>query len=159
MLADPVVVQLSVLTAPSAMVAGLAVKELIVGKLGSVTVTVADAVADPVLFVAVSVYVVVAVGLRATEPVAEVDAKLPGVMVTLVGPDVVQLSVVLAPAVIEAGLAVKDAMVGAGSCLTVGIGAVQPANPPQNASDNPSAQTTGPGILRKSKMKLSFRIE
>jgi hypothetical protein len=72
---------------------------------------------------------VVVVGLRDTEPLAEVAAKLPGVTAMLVAPDVVQLKVVLAPAVMAVGLAANDAIVGAGSCLTVGIGAVQPASP------------------------------
>jgi hypothetical protein len=53
--AAPVVVQLNVLIAPSAMLAGLAVNEPIAGRFGCVTVTVAVAVADPVLLVAVSV--------------------------------------------------------------------------------------------------------
>lgn len=147
-LAAPDVVQLNVLMAPSAMLAGLAVKELMVGRFGATTVTVAIAVTDPVLFVAVSVYVVVAVGLSATDPVAELEAKLPGVTVTLVAPEADQLSVVLAPAVMAAGLAVNEAMVGVGSCLMVGNGEVQPPNP-LSAASSPSAQTTGPGILRK----------
>jgi hypothetical protein len=46
------------------MVMGVAVKLLITGRLGEVfTVTVAVAVLDPVVLVAVSVYVVVALGL------------------------------------------------------------------------------------------------
>ena len=60
----PDVAQLSVLIPPSVMLVGLAVNELIVGKLGWVTVTVTVAVAVPVVFVAVSVYVVVAAGLK-----------------------------------------------------------------------------------------------
>ena len=51
---------------PSVMLVGLAVNELIEGRLGWVTVTVTIAVAVPVVFVAVSVYVVVAVGLKIT---------------------------------------------------------------------------------------------
>jgi hypothetical protein len=83
--------------------------------------------------------VVLAVGLSATDPVPEVEAKFPGAMVTLVAPVVLQLSVVLAPLVIDAGLAAKEAMVGVGSCLVVGIGAVHPANP-HAASNSPNSQ-------------------
>lgn len=62
---------------------------------------------------AVRVYIVVTAGLKTTEPLADVDAKLPGVTVMLVAFEVVQLSVVLAPAMMAAGLAEKDVMVGA----------------------------------------------
>jgi hypothetical protein len=55
MLATPVAAQLSVLLAPDAMLAGLAVKDVIVGLLGAVTVTVAVAVTEPAALVAVSV--------------------------------------------------------------------------------------------------------
>ena len=51
----PDVVQLSVLIPPSAMLVGLAVNELIVGRLGWFTVTNSSAVAVPVVFVAVRV--------------------------------------------------------------------------------------------------------
>lgn len=158
MFAAPAVVQLRVLIAPSAMLAGLAVNAVMVGRFGGTTVTVAIAVADPVLFVAVSVYVVVAVGLRLTEPVAELDAKLPGVMVTLVAPCAVQLSVVLAPAVMAAGLAANEAMAGTGSCLMVGNGDVHPAIP-MHAANSPRAQTTGPGILRKPELRFPMQME
>jgi hypothetical protein len=157
--AAPEVAQLSMLIAPKAMPVGLAVKEMIVGRFGAVTVTLTNAITDPVLFVAVSVYVVVAVGLSATEPVPEVEAKFPGAMVTLVAPCVFQLSVVLAPAVINAGLAVNEEIVGAGSCFVIGIGEVQPAIPKHAASISPIAQTTGPGILRKPELTFPMRIE
>jgi hypothetical protein len=55
MLVAPVVAQLNVLLEPEAMLVGLAVKELIVGLLGAVTVTVAVEVTDPAALVAVSV--------------------------------------------------------------------------------------------------------
>jgi hypothetical protein len=54
-LAAPDVVQLSVLVPPNVMPVGLAVNELIAGRLGWVTVTVAVAVVVPVLLVAVMV--------------------------------------------------------------------------------------------------------
>ena len=53
MLVAPVVAQVSVLE-PEVMLVGLAVKELIVGPLGVLTVTVTVAVVDPAGFVAVS---------------------------------------------------------------------------------------------------------
>jgi hypothetical protein len=141
MLVAPVVAQLSVLAPPGAIVEGLAVNEVIDGALGTfvpVTVTVAVAVAEPAAFVAVSVYVAVADGLKDVEPVAEVDAKFPGVMVTLVAPEVVQLSVVLAPETMLAGLAEKDAMVGAGVCV-------------RGPVDVPFPQPTGPTQIDRSK--------
>jgi len=51
----PVVVQLNVLEPPEVMVAGLAVKLLMDGRFGSLTVTVVVAVVVPVVLVAVSV--------------------------------------------------------------------------------------------------------
>ena len=59
---------------------------------------------------------VVADGLNDVEPVAEVDVKVPGVMVRLVAPEVAQLKVVLAPPLMLAGLAEKDVIVGAEVC-------------------------------------------
>jgi hypothetical protein len=55
MLVASVVPQLSVLLEPELMVVGLAVKELMVGLPGLVTVTVSVDVADPTALVAVSV--------------------------------------------------------------------------------------------------------
>ena len=55
---------------------------------------------------------VVAVGLTLVEPLAEVDVKLPGAMEILVAPVVTQLSVLLEPEAMLAGLAVKLVMVG-----------------------------------------------
>jgi hypothetical protein len=55
MLAAPVVAQLKVLLAPEVMLVGLAVKELITGLLGALTVTVTVAVVEPTEFVAVNV--------------------------------------------------------------------------------------------------------
>jgi hypothetical protein len=127
----PEVVQLSVLIPPRVMLVGLAVNELIVGRVGWFTVTTSVAVTEPVVFVAVKVYVVVAVGLSTTEPVADVDANVPGVMATLVAPAVVQLSVVVEPLRIDAGLAEKELMVGASTCLIIGAFFTQPASPAQ----------------------------
>jgi hypothetical protein len=143
----PDVVQLSMLTPPSVIFVGLAVNELIEGLLGWVTVTVTVAVAVPVVFVAVSVYVVVAAGLRTTEPLADVEAKVPGVTVMPVAPEVVQLSVVLAPAMMAVGFAENVVMVGAGACLMVGNACVQLISPAQ-AGRRTSAQATIHGLLR-----------
>ena len=54
-LVAPVVAQLSVLLEPEVILVGLAVKELIVGLLAAVTVTVSVAVVEPAVLVAVSV--------------------------------------------------------------------------------------------------------
>jgi hypothetical protein len=137
----PEVVQLSVLIPPNVMFVGLEVNELIVGSVGCVTVTTAVAVTEPVVFVAVSVYVVVAVGLKTTDPLADVDANVPGVMATPVAPAVVQLNVVVEPLMIDAGLAEKELMVGAATCLRVGSFCVQPASPAK-AERSTSVRTT-----------------
>lgn len=55
MLVAPVVTQLKVLLVPESTLVGLAVNEVIVGLAKVVTVTVAVAVVDPALFVAVRV--------------------------------------------------------------------------------------------------------
>jgi hypothetical protein len=56
--------------------------------------------------------VVVAVGLTPVEPLAEVEAKEPGVMPILVAPEVIQLSVLLEPEVMLEGLAMNELIVG-----------------------------------------------
>src|SRR5882724_5465008 len=78
-----------------------------------VTVTVAVAVTEPALFVAVSVYVVVALGVTAVDPLAEAEVKVPGVILKLVAPAADQESVEEFPLVTESGLAVKEEIVGA----------------------------------------------
>jgi hypothetical protein len=83
---------------------------------------------------------VVAVGLRFIEPVADVDAKLPGVTVTLVAPEVVQLSAALLPAVMLAGLAENDAMVGADAFAVLVTGDVQPTSPPPTRRNSATPQ-------------------
>lgn len=85
------------------------------------TVTFAVDVAEPEALVAVSVYVVVAVGLTLVEPLAEVEVNVPGVMARLVAPAVAQLKVLLEPEVILAGLAVKELIVGLPVVLTVTV--------------------------------------
>jgi hypothetical protein len=56
--------------------------------------------------------VVVAVGVTFMDPVADVELNVPGVMATLVAPDVVQLSVLLEPELMPVGFAAKEAIVG-----------------------------------------------
>lgn len=75
------------------------------------TVIVAVAVAGPLVLVAVSVYVVVDVGIKVRVPVAD-TVPTPGVILTVVAPVTVHDSVVLSPAVMDAGLVVKAVMTG-----------------------------------------------
>ena len=85
------------------------------------TVTVCAEVTEPAASVAVSVYVVVAVGLTVVEPLADVDVNVPGVMAMLVAPLVVQFSVLLEPEVIVVGLAAKALIVGLLAAFTVTV--------------------------------------
>jgi hypothetical protein len=57
--------------------------------------------------------VVVTVGLTLVEPLADVDANVPGVMAMLVAPATIQLRVLLVPEFMLVGSAVKEAIVGA----------------------------------------------
>ena len=63
----------------------------------------------------------VAVGLTLVEPLANVDEKVPGVMAIALAPVVDQLSVLAAPEVILAGLAVKETMIGLFVDVTVRV--------------------------------------
>jgi hypothetical protein len=99
------------------------------------------------------------VGLRVTEPLADVDEKSPGVTVMPVAPELVQLSVVLLPAVIAAGLAENDAMVGVAGCAMVGKACVQPASPAQATSSSASAPLASLRELRKHELNLRLPIE
>jgi hypothetical protein len=66
--------------------------------------------------------VVVTVGLTLIEPLADAEVNVPGVMAILVAPVVAQLSVLLKPEVMLAGLAAKLMMVGvAGVTVTVAV--------------------------------------
>jgi hypothetical protein len=55
---------------------------------------------------------VVALGVTVVEPVAEVDVNPPGLMPILVAPLVLQLSVLLPPALILVGFAANEPIVG-----------------------------------------------
>lgn len=94
-----------------------------------VTVTFAVEVVEPVAFVAVSVYVVVAVGLTLVEPLAEVEVKLPGVIARLLAPVVDQLRLLLEPELILVGLAENELIAGlfaAGFTVTVTVNVDDP---------------------------------
>lgn len=93
--------------------------ELIVGRVAACTVTVAVDVTDPAAFVAVSTYVVVASGLTFVVPLAEVDANVPGVIVSVVAPEVAQLSALTPPKVMPVGLAVNELIEGKLGCVTL----------------------------------------
>ena len=72
---------------------------------------------------------VVADGLTLVEPLAEVEVNVPGVMARLVAPVVAQLSMLLAPEVTLAGLAVKELITGLSTAFTVrvSVDVVEPA--------------------------------
>ena len=84
---------------------------------------------------------VVVVGLKITDPLADVDANVPGVTAMPVAPVVAQFTVVLLPAMMDAGLAVKEVIVGAATSLVVGAFCVQPARPAK-AGRRKSTKTT-----------------
>jgi hypothetical protein len=121
MLVAPLVAQLSVLLEPELIAVELAVKELIVGSLPALTATVCVDVTEPAALVAVSVYVVVAVGLTLVEPLPEVDVNVPGVMAMLVAPLVDQLRVLLEPEFVFSGTAAFMLPGEAANELIVGI--------------------------------------
>ena len=83
----------------------------------------------------------VTVGLRTTDPLADVDANVPGVTAMPVAPVVAQFTVVVLPAMMDAGLAVNEEMVGAATSLMVGNFFTQPAKPAKAGRRN-STQTT-----------------
>ena len=63
----------------------------------------------------------VAAGLTLVEPLAELDVKFPGAIAMLVAPVVAQLSVALEPAVMLAGLALKELIDGPACPFTVTV--------------------------------------
>ena len=99
--------------------AGHVVVEMASAPPGAFTVTTAVAVVEPEAFVAVRVYVVVVAGVTAVNPLAELDVKFPGDMEMLVAPVLVQLRVLLAPAVMLAGTAEKELITGLFAVPTV----------------------------------------
>jgi len=73
--------------------------------------------------------VVVAVGFTFVEPLAAEEMKFPGVIVIVVAPLVAQLKVLLEPAVMLAGLALNELMLGLPGTFTVtmAVAVVEPA--------------------------------
>jgi hypothetical protein len=65
--------------------------------------------------------VVLAVGVTVVEPLAEVDVNVPGVMAMPVAPVVAQVSVLLAPALMLTGLAVKELIGCDAATVTVAV--------------------------------------
>jgi hypothetical protein len=158
MLVAPVVAQLSLVLEPELMLVGLAVKELIVGVAAAVTVTVAMAVVEPEGLVAASVYVVVAVGLTLTEPLAEPELNPPGEIEIVAAPLVVQLSVQLAPEFMLVGFAAKDPIEGLESVPVGEFGELavpaQFVRPTQTARMRTKAQTRGLEERRPRKSRI-----
>lgn len=158
MLVAPVVAQLSVELKPDVMLAGFDVNELITGLFApAFTVTVAVAVVEPALSVAVSVYVVVAVGLTLVEPLADVDVNVPGVIAMLAAPVVDQLRVALAPVFMPVGFAKNERMVGAEPFVVPEFDA-----PPQPISTAHAARTQAdkmrpPRMRRKITLSVVLR--
>jgi len=113
------------------------------------TVTVVLEVVEPAELVADKVYVVVDAGLTDTEPLASVDVRVPGLMETLTALLVTQLSVVLDPGLMLAGLALNDVMVGtkpaAGGGL-VGLGVL----PGLESFDDPPQLARKATVISKS---------
>jgi hypothetical protein len=70
---------------------------------------------------------VVAVGLTIVEPVAVVEVNVPGDIETLVAPLVTQLSVLVEPEPMLAGLAVKETMTGEAVTVTATVAVTDPA--------------------------------
>jgi hypothetical protein len=71
--------------------------------------------------------VVVAVGLTLVEPLADVDVNVPGVMAIFVAPVVDQLSVLLEPEFIVAGLLTNELIVGGEFTVMVCVEVTEPA--------------------------------
>jgi hypothetical protein len=72
--------------------------------------------------------VVVAVGLTANVPLGESDLNVPGVMAMMVAPVVAQVSLLLAPVSMLAGLAVNAVIVGGLVTVTVTAAWPEPAD-------------------------------
>jgi hypothetical protein len=71
---------------------------------------------------------VVVVGVTESDPLADVEVKLPGVIETLVAPVVLKASVLLEPDAMLAGLAVNEVIVGSGAVtVTVAVAVTEPA--------------------------------
>jgi len=122
----------------------------------AVTVTFAVDVVEPEALVAVSVYVVVAVGLMLVEPLADVDMNVPGAMARLVAPAAAQLSVLLVPEFMLVGFAVKEVIVGTEPFPGDELDELepQPASPRQADRMRTSAQRCNPEELSPRKLSI-----
>jgi hypothetical protein len=69
---------------------------------------------------------VVSVGLTVSDPVADVEPNVPGVMAMVAAPVVFQLNVLLEPDSILAGLTVNEVIFGL-STVTVSLAVTEPA--------------------------------
>jgi hypothetical protein len=85
---------------------------------------------------------VVVYGLTVVEPLADVDVNVPGVMATVVAPDVAQLRVLLLPRVTLVSDALNELMVGGLDCA-VANSPLQPAIPKQEIRTSASTRTIG----------------
>jgi len=97
---------------------------------------------------------VVDAGVTLVEPFADVDVSVPGVIAMLVAPIVAQVSVLLEPDLMLAGLAAKDVTVGAEPVtgMTVGSGLLveppQPVRPVHARKTRATAHSASPPQLR-----------
>jgi hypothetical protein len=71
--------------------------------------------------------VVVVVGATENVPLADVDVKLPGMIVTLVAPVAANANVLLEPDAMLAGLAVNEVITGGVPTVTVAVAVTDPA--------------------------------
>ena len=105
---------------------------------------------------------VVVVGLMLVEPLADVDANVPGVMAILVAPPAAQISVLLVPEFMLVGSAVKEVMAGAEPFaegeLDEGI-ELQPASPKQANRMRTSARGSSPEELSPRELSLFLQNE
>lgn len=105
---------------------------------------------------------VVAVGLMFVEPLADVDANVPGVMAIRVAPGATQLSVLLAPEFTFVGSAVKEVIVGTEPFPEPALDEAiepQPASPAQANKMRTSERRSGPDELRPRERPLFRRDE
>jgi hypothetical protein len=127
--------------------------------LTAATVTVVLEGVEPEEFVADSVYVVVDAGLTDTEPLALVDVNVPGVMEILAAPLLTQLSVVLEPGLMLAGLALNDVMVGAGPVAGGGLAGLVVLLVPGTLDDPPQPATKAHAISKSASVRDAAQAE
>jgi hypothetical protein len=153
--AAPLLTHLSVVLEPGLMLAGLALNDVMVGAPAptAATVTVAVAVDEPEESAADSVYVVVDAGLTDTEPLALVDVNVPGVMERVAAPLLAQLSVVLEPEWMLAGLALKDVMVGADPVVGGGLVGLVVLLVPESFGDPPQLARKAHAISKSASVR------